>query len=215
MSSKKPLLKSAYPLSFTSAALLPNESVTLAELFLALENWEEVYQKVDAGDLFSRNKVATQRRLFNELSLRLKTLVNAELELLVSGSAETRNLLLWQAVCRAYPFVGNFVRKVVRPKIAVLDLRLIRSDYQGFLREESEQYPRLEELADSTREKIQTRLFYFLEEVGILLPGDDRHLRPLLPAAHLCEVVSEHGPYYLEFWLLSNAEINRYSASHV
>lgn len=138
-----------------------------------------------------------------------------ELLLLIEGNDETRRLLLWQAVCRAYPFVGNFVRKTLRPKMQVFDYRLLHSDYQGFFREEAEQYPRLEELAESTQEKIQSRLYYFLEQVGILTPGDERRLQPLLIPTFLCTCVSAQNAAYLEFWLLSDAEINRYSTSRV
>ncbi|TXF86308.1 DUF1819 family protein [Neolewinella aurantiaca] len=204
-----------YPLSFTAAALLPEESATLAGLFLERQDWEEVYDEIDTNALFNRQKAATRRRLFNELSLRLRTLAGEELKLLTDGSDETRRLLLWQAVCRAYPFVGNFVRKTLRPKIKVFDYRLLHSDYQSFFREEAEQYPRLEELAESTREKIQSRLFYFLEQVGILTPGDEPSIHPLLVPTFLCTCVSAQNPTYLEFWLLSDAEINRYTTARV
>jgi hypothetical protein len=174
-----------------------------------------VYDEVDAHALLNRQTAATRRRLFNELSLRLRTLTGEELQLLNDGSDETRRLLLWQAVCRAYPFVGNFVRKTLRPKIKVFDHRLLYSDYQRFFREETEQYPRLEELAESTREKIQSRLYYFLEQVGVLTPGDERRLQPLLVPTFLCTCVSAQNPAYLEFWLLSDAEINRYTSARV
>jgi len=212
---KKQKPNTPYPLSFTAAALLPGESATLAGLFLERQDWDVVYDEVAAHGLLNRQKAATRRRLFNELSLRLRTLTEEELQLLTDGNDETRRLLLWQAVCRAYPFVGNFARKTLRPKTRVFDYRLLYSDYQRFFREETEQHPRLEELAESTREKIQSRLYYFLEQVGILTPGDERRLQPLLVPTFLCTCVSAQNPAWLEFWLLSDAEINRYTTARV
>lgn len=205
-----------YPLSFTAAALLPEESATLAELFLERQDWEKVYAEVDAHGLLNRKKAATRRRLFNELSFRLGALSREEMELIADGSAETQRLLLWQAVCRTYPFVGNFVRKVLRPKILIFDYRLLRSDYLGFWREEADQYPRLYELADSTAEKIRTRLFYLLEQVGILAGGEeDRRIQALLVPNFLCTCVSAQKNAFLEFWLLSDAAINRHATARV
>jgi hypothetical protein len=207
---------SAYPLSFTGAALLPKESVVLAELWLVENDWDKIYTQVDKHTLFNRQKAATRRRLFNELSLRLGALSQEEMKLLAEGSAETQRLLLWQAVCRTYPFVGNFVRKVLRPKLLIFDYRLLRSDYLGFWREEADQFPRLYELTESTEQKLKTRLFYLLEQVGILTGNDEkRRLQPLLVPLFLCTCVSAQKPAFLEFWLLSDAAINRHASARV
>lgn len=207
---------SAYPLSFTAAALLPKESAVLAELWLEESDWDKVYAQVDKHALFNRKKAATRRRLFNELSLRLRVLSQEEMELLADGSAETQRLLLWQAVCRTYPFVGNFVRKVLRPKLLIFDYRLLRSDYLGFWREEADQFPRLYELTESTEEKLKTRLFYLLEQVGILTGGEEeRRIQPLLVPTFLCTRVSAQKTAFLEFWLLSDAAINRHVTARV
>jgi hypothetical protein len=91
-----------YPLSFTGAALLTAESVILADLFMEMKDWDQVYQRVLDQNLFDRQKEATIRRLFNELSLRLRSLEEDELELVAEGNTEVQRLLLWQAVCRDF-----------------------------------------------------------------------------------------------------------------
>ena len=191
-----------YPLSFTAAALLPEESATLAALYVELGDWEKAFTEIERGRLFNREKAKTRRRLYNELKLRLKTLGGKELELVAYGSDESRKLLLWQAVCRTYPFVGNFTRKVLRPKVLSYNYHLLYADYAAFWREEAVQHPRLEELTEATRAKIRSRLFYFLTQIGILTAADKEHLQALIVSPSLCTCVRAQNPAYLEFWLL-------------
>lgn len=204
-----------YPLSFTGAALLTAESVILAELFMELKDWDQVYEQVLEENLFDRQKEATIRRLFNELSLRLRSLEEEELELVVDSNTEVQRLLLWQAVCRTYPFIGNFVAGPLRRKIAVRDFRMLDSDYFRYYDDQAIEHPRLLELTESTQEKMQSRLLYFLEQVGILQVADNRQLRPLLVPNHLCTRVSAQNPVHLKFWLLSDVEMRHYLNKYV
>lgn len=193
---------SNYPLSFTGAALLPSESATLARLFLDLSDWEEVYREVDTNELLNRSKAATRRRLFNELSLRLRSLTDEELELLVESKAGTQRLMLWQAVCRTYPFVGNFVLEVLHPKVQRYDDQLINSDYRAYFREQAMLHPRLEDLTPSTRQKLESRLFYMLEQAGLIDSTENRRIiQPFVPD-QLCTCVRAQHPKYLAFWLM-------------
>ena len=98
----------------------------------------------------------------------------------------------------------------------MFDYRLLHSDYASFWREEADQFPRLYELTESTADKLKTRLFYLLEQVGILSgEEEERRLQPLLIPTFLCTCVSAQNPAFLEFWLLSDAEINRYTSARV
>jgi hypothetical protein len=199
-----------YPLSFTGAALLTAESTILADLFLVVKDWEQVYDHVLEKNLFDRQKEATIRRLFNELSLRLRSLDEDEMELVAESNTEIQRLLLWQAVCRTYPFIGNFVSGPLRRKLMIRDFRLLDSDYFRYYDDQAVEHPRLLELTESTQNKIQSRLFYFLEQVGILQGTTNRQLSPLLVPNHLCTRVSAQNSDFLKFWLLSDVEMQRH-----
>jgi len=203
-----------YPLSFTGAALLTVESTILAELFLEMRDWEQVYDHVLEQNLFDRQKEATIRRLFNELSLRLRSLEKEEIELVAESNTEIQRLMLWQAVCRTYPFIGNFVSGPLRRKLMIRDFRLLDSDYFRYYDDQAVEHPRLLELTESTQNKMQSRLFYFLEQIGILQGTANRQLSPLLVPNHLCTRVSAQNPDLLKFWLLSDVEIQRHLKKH-
>lgn len=198
---------SNYPLSFTGAALLPSESATLARLFLDLSDWEEVYREVDTNELLNRSKAATRRRLFNELSLRLRSLTEEELQLLIESKAGTQRLILWQAVCRTYPFVGNFAIEVLQPKVQRYDDQLINSDYRAYFREQTMLYPRLDELTSSTRQKLESRLYYMLEQAGLIDSTENRRIiQPFVPES-LCARIRDQDPNYLAYWLMTTENV--------
>lgn len=194
---------STYPLSFTAASLRPRESQLLAARYRELGNWETVYAAVSSDPLFGQRKKASIRRTFNELTLRLKTLGEGELAQLAEGDPTTVRLLLWQAVCRAYPFIGNFVAEVIYPKVRRLDYRLLESDYRGYLREQSERHPRLLELADSTREKLRSQLFRMMVEAGLLDSTTERNLQLPAVSEELYTCVPAHMKDTLRYWLLA------------
>jgi len=203
-----------YPLSFTAASLRPRESQLLAARYRELGNWEEVYAAINGDPLFGQRKEASVRRTFNELTLRLDTLATSELAQLAEGDPTTVRLLLWQAVCRAYPFIGRFVEEVVYPKVRRLDYHLLESDYRSYLREQSERHPRLLELTDSTRDKLRSRLLRIMVEAGLLDNTTDRNLQiPAVPRElYTCDAsaspaLSRDGraqkKHTLHYWLLT------------
>ena len=192
-----------YPLSFTAASLRPRECQLLADRYRELGDWETVYDAVSNDPVFGQRKAASIRRTFNELTLRLDTLAESELTLLAEGSVTARRLLCWQAVCRAYPFIGNFVMEVIYPKVRRLDYRLLESDYRSYLREQSERHPRLQELTDSTLEKLRSRLFRIMVEAGLLDDVSERNLQlPSVPH-NLCTCVPAQKRDTLRYWLLT------------
>jgi hypothetical protein len=162
-----------------------------------------VYAEVDAHELLNRAKAATRRRLFNELSLRLRTLTDEEMLLVAEGTTETQRLLLWQAVCRSYPFVANFVLEVLQPKVQHYDDQLMNSDYRVFFREQAMRHPRLDELAASTKQKLESRLFYMLEQAGLIDSTKNRRITQPFVSEALSSPVSSNNPSHLAFWLIT------------
>ncbi|NJC28494.1 DUF1819 family protein [Neolewinella antarctica] len=193
-----------YPLSFTSASLMPHRSAALAELYVTLGDWEAVSTRVATdADLFGLGKASTRRRVFNELRLRLKTLHADEFELLAAGGAKAKRLLSWQAVCRSYPFIGTFTREVLLPKLERFDPVILNSDYRAFYREQTLVHGKLDRITETTRLKLESQTFGMLAEAGLIRSVKDRQITPPLPSPKLCTRVRAHDPAYLNYWLLS------------
>ena len=85
----------AYLLSFIGASLSINESVTIAEVYFELKDWDAVKAKVKGENLIQARTKSSLRRVYQELSPRLQALSIAQLELLVEGNYQEKKKLLW------------------------------------------------------------------------------------------------------------------------
>jgi hypothetical protein len=100
-----------YSMSFTTGSLFYLESVKLAELFIALEDWNAVRNKVLSENLLQARTQNTSKRVCREIISRLKTLTPLEIDLLINGSPQEQTYLLWIAVCRRYKFINQCIGK--------------------------------------------------------------------------------------------------------
>ena len=157
-----------YSLSFTSATLLHRESVLVAELYLQMKDWNEVRCKVIAENLLQSRTLNTSKRIYSEVSSRLKTCSLKELEFLIDGTLEEQGHLLWIAICRRYKFIGDFSMEVLRELCISLKYVLTHDDFDAFFNRKAEWHDELEKIQPSTRTKLRQFLFKMLQEVGFL-----------------------------------------------
>ena len=99
-----------------------------------------------------------------EIKQRLQELNREQLELMVSGSKTDQKLLIWLACCRRYQLLADFAKEVLRAKFLVLDISLQPFDVEKFFDLKSMWHKELEELATSTKAKLQTVLTRMLKE---------------------------------------------------
>src|SRR5713226_2175812 len=91
-----------YLMSFGAGGLYVNESVAVARLHRAGEDWDLTAAKVLEAGAFPVRKASSARRSIRDIINRLRWLLEDELELLVEGERSEQETLLWLAVCRAY-----------------------------------------------------------------------------------------------------------------
>ena len=72
-------------MSFTTGGLFQRESIRLAELYLNLEDWGAVRDKVITSNLLQARMANTSKRISREIISRLAMLSANELNLLVHG----------------------------------------------------------------------------------------------------------------------------------
>jgi len=89
-----------YNMSFTAGALLCNDSVKIAELFLTAGNWKDVKTKAVKDNILQSRTINSSKRLSTEICSRLKFLNKNELQVLTKGTPKEQTLILWVAVCR-------------------------------------------------------------------------------------------------------------------
>lgn len=157
-----------YSLSFTTGSLLLQESVTVAEQFLELHNWDLVRQAVLKQNLLQARTQNTSRRICQEIISRLKTCHDSELELLVQGYQQEQRYLLWLAVCRRYQFIADFAVEILREQFISLKDILNYEDFDIFYDKKAEWHPELEKIAPATKRKLRQTLFKMMREANLL-----------------------------------------------
>ncbi len=179
-----------YCMSFTTGGLFHHESLNLAVLYLDIEDWNTVRQKVMAENLLQARTLNTSRRVCREIISRLKTLDAGELDLLVASNPREQGYLLWLAVCRRYRFIADFAVEVMRERFITLKTDLNYADFDAFFNRKSEWYAELDQLRSTTRNKLRQVLFKMLREADLLTANNMIKATMLSPG--LVEVIS-HG----------------------
>jgi hypothetical protein len=157
-----------YALSFTTGALLYQESVNLATLFIELDNWSLVREVAVDKNLLQMRTSKSSVRLCQEICSRLKTLNNNELKLLVGGTVQDRGHILWLALCRRYKFIQDFAVEVLREKLLSFQTELDYEDFEIFFNKKAEWHTELNALKLVTKAKARGILFKMLREADLL-----------------------------------------------
>lgn len=160
-----------YVLSFTAASLFIAESIKIAEAYLKIRNWNQVRKFVKSENLLQSRTGSRTQRIYNELSKRLKTLSQEQLELLVDGNYLEQKYLLWFSVCKCYTFIRDFATEVLREKFLAMDYHLTYMDYEAFYNRKSGWHDELDAISETTRKKLRQVLFRMLKEAELLSPN--------------------------------------------
>ncbi len=157
-----------YSMAFTTGGLFHRDSVKLAVLYLELQDWDSVRNKVLSENLLQSRTINSLTRQSREIISRLKTLEAGELNLLISGSTQEQKYLLWLAVCRRYRFIADFAKEVIRERYIGLKFDLPYEEFDCFFNKKSEWHPELEKIQPTTRNKLRQVLFKILREAELL-----------------------------------------------
>jgi len=170
-----------YSMSFTTGSLFHRESVKLAELYLKLEDWNAVRNKVLSENLLQARTLNTLKRVSREIISRLKKLAPSELDLLVHTNSQEQCYLLWLAICRRYRFIADFSAEVLRERYITLKANLHHEDFDSFFNRKSEWHPELDELSPTTRDKLRQVLFKMLRDADLLAADNTINAAMLSP----------------------------------
>jgi len=170
-----------YSMSFTTGSLFYLESVKLAELFIALDDWNAVRNKVLSENLLQARTQNTSKRVCREIISRLKTLTPLEIDLLINGSPQEQTYLLWIAVCRRYKFIADFAVEIIREHYLCLKINLTHQDFDSFFNKKSECHSELDKIKPTTKNKLRQILFKILREVDLLTANNTINAAMLSP----------------------------------
>lgn len=168
-------------MSFTTGSLFYLESVKLAELFITLNDWNAVRNKVLSENLLQARTQNTSKRVCREIISRLKTLAPLEIDLLINGSPQEQTYLLWIAVCRRYKFIADFAVEIIRESYLSLKTDLTHQDFDSFFNKKSECHSELDKIKPTTKNKLRQILFKILREVDLLTANNTINAALLSP----------------------------------
>lgn len=183
-------MSKAYPLSYTAAGLRRDETVTLAQVFSRLGDWDEVRRRAVEEDLLMLRQVSSRHRVARELIRRLKNLTPAECAFLADGPASaSADAVIWLAICRTYPFIASFTTEVVGERWHDGMTTINDGVYEAFVTEQAALHPELAQLKEQTAARLRLQLFTMLRAMGFL--SQDGSLLPYLIPSEVAALLSD------------------------
>jgi len=165
---RRPPTERSYALGSTSGALMLVPSREAADLYLQERDWDKAFQRAVDENILSSKSRASAKRQISEIFVRLKTLNEQELELLLNGDASDRRNILWLAACRRYRFLADFGRDVLVARLNDMKPDLLYVHYDNYLEEKVSDHPEIGPVPEESHRKMRSVLFATLREAGYL-----------------------------------------------
>ncbi|SNT06061.1 DUF1819 family protein [Antarctobacter heliothermus] len=188
-----------YKMSFTSGGLFLNESIDLAASYLKTSNWIETIALAQSEGLTSLPKEKSKRRVLREITNRLETLSDEELQFLVdTADRQEQRLLLWLSICRAYRLVREFAVEVVQDRYLAYQLEIPIESFELFIEQKAEWDDTLASTADATRVRLRQVAFKIMREAGVI--SEDRRIQSTYLSTSLRALIEANTPSDLAFF---------------
>lgn len=202
---KSKMESTQYKLSFTAASLSISESIKIAEVYLGCKDWDETKRIVSENNLLQSRTNSRTVRTYRELAQRLQPLSDEQLELLVEGNLQEQMYLLWFTVCNRYKFIQEFAVEVIHEKYLSMDYELTEFDYDAFYNRKADWHEELDQITDTTKDKLKQVVFRMLREAGIT-SGDNMIIEAML-SRRLIQVLNSDAPISYRIFPLQMADI--------
>ena len=177
-----------YRLSFGTGNAYINENNLILKKYLENKDWRETEKYSIENNIFQTNTLSSSKRIFREISLRLKSLSNEEIEFFIRSNYVDQSILIWISICRTYKFIGDFASMIISEKFNSYQIELDYNDFNYFYEQQKVFYEELNLLKDSTRKKLRQVIFKIMKDLNIL--SKTKEITPLLPSIELREISS-------------------------
>ena len=178
--------KFKYRLSFGTGNAYINESNLILKKYLENKDWKETEKYSIENNILNTNKLVSAKRIFREISLRLKSLSNEEQEFFIRSNYVDQSILIWISICRTYRFIGDFSSMIILEKFNSYQLELDYNDFNYFYEKQKVFHEELNLLKDSTRKKLRQVIFRIMKDLNII--SKIKKITPLLPSKEIKEI---------------------------
>ena len=200
-------MKSKYLLSFTTGGLFYQHSLSIATLYISLNNWEEVYKNIIENNILQARTQSTAKRVSREIINRLKTLTSSELSLLIESSPIEQKQILFISVCRRYKFIYDFAKDVIRERYLTLKYDLPTEEFDSFYNQKEQWHEELEKISPSSKYKLRTVLYKILLEAEII--DKNKIIMPTMLSPELISLVAKKDLDDLLVFPISDIDIKK------
>ena len=172
-----------YRLSFGTGNAYINESNLILKKYLENKDWKETEKYSIENNILQTNTLSSSKRIFREISLRLKSLSQQEQEFFIRSNYLDQSILIWISICRTYKFIGDFSSMIISEKFNSYQLEIEYSDFNYFLEKQKVFHEELRTLKDSTRKKLRQVIFRIMKDLNLI--SKNKKITPLLPSLEL------------------------------
>lgn len=191
-----------YSMAFTTGGLLFRESIVIAEQFMHLGDWAKVRNRVIEDNLLQSRMKSTLNKIYREVASRLKIMTDDQISILVDGSHQEQNHILWLGICKRYHLIRDFAVEVVREKFLQLKIDLVLEDYESFFNAKAEWHEEMERVSQSTRNKLRQVVFRMLRDTGLI--NSQNTIVPAIISPRVKKAIRDDVPSYLNVFPVSD-----------
>ena len=196
-------------MSFTAGAAMLNETHDVAEVLLECDSdWDRTKERVFRENIMQKDKLSSNQRYFALMKQRLEVLNSSELELLVNSTVAVRRQIVLLAICKAHPFIYDFISEVVRDCFYNQYEKVTNANYNEFFNEKKYIHPELEQVSEDTVYKMRQVLFRILEQTEIIEDAQSGILRRPYLSEKVERIIVQDDAKLLAIFLYSNNEIS-------
>lgn len=196
-------------MSFTAGAAMLNETYAIAEVLLECDgDWERTRERAFKENLMQKDKMSSNQRYFALMKQRLEALNYEELKLFVDSTVAVRRLLVLLAICKAHPFIYDFISENVRDCFYNQYEKVSHANFNEFYNEKKYEHPELEQVTEQTIAKMRQVIFRILEQTEIIEDAESGILRRPYLSEKLESLIVKDDPKWLAIFLYSNNEIS-------
>ncbi len=175
-----------YRLSFGTGNAYINESNLILKKYLENKDWRETEKYSIENNILQTNTLSSEKRIFREISLRLKSLSQKEQEFFIRSNYLDQSILIWIAICRTYKFIGDFSSMIITEKFNSYQSEMNYNDFNYFYEQQKVFHEELNSLKDSTRKKLRQVIFKIMKDLNII--SKTKEITPLLPSKEIKEI---------------------------
>lgn len=194
-------------MSFLVGGLFYQHSLSIAELYITLNDWNEVFKKILDKNILQARMQSSAKRVGHEIINRLKTLTLQELELLLNTSQAEQKQILFISICRRYKFIYDFSKDVIRERYLTLKYDLPTEEFDSFYNQKEQWHEELEKISPSSKYKLRTVLYKILLEAEII--DKNKIIIPTMLSSQLVSLVAKKDLDDLFIFPISDFDIKK------